>query len=307
MKMQELSPWIDAVAAADLTPTARHVALTLVRWTDDRLECFPAVATISRLTGRSRRAVQLGLAQLRASGLLEVVRRGGGRALSTLYRLRPDAGKQRNACAVSQPETAQSRARNSAKPRTGNSATSAPEPSIHLNQFREPPERVRTRRESARPARSDRPEGISSQGRWMDGRSLQRPRTSPPAPPAASFRLSEADRAPETRNAAEANDGPLAARSELSRCGVSGPMLDRLVGAGVTLGQVREAWGSIARDGKVRDRAAVLVRRLAPASGIRLDRPASIDPALARAARLIESRRRDLARSRCGELVEAVA
>lgn len=133
--------------------------------------------------------------------------------------------------------------------------------------------------------------------------------TAPPArrPPAPRIGAETTRGAPEAPEPAAGDDGRESVRSELANRGVIGPMRDRLAAGGVTVTEIRRAWGSISRDASVRDRTAVLVRRLAPSAGIRLDRPASIDPGVARAAALIEARRRDLVRTRTGQLVEVVA
>lgn len=80
-----LFDWRSAIADSDLPPTQRHVALTLSLHMNARGgSAFPAVATLARETGLSKRAVQYALKGLHDGGWLEN-RRGQGTNGTNLY------------------------------------------------------------------------------------------------------------------------------------------------------------------------------------------------------------------------------
>ncbi|GBD22997.1 hypothetical protein HRbin29_00647 [bacterium HR29] len=78
--------------APDLTANQRLVLVALLRFADERGECFPAVATLASRTGLSERTVQRTLRELEKLGLVAVEERRGRTRTST-YRLCLEAGK----------------------------------------------------------------------------------------------------------------------------------------------------------------------------------------------------------------------
>lgn len=123
-------------------PTHKLVALKLADCArDDGSSIFPSIITIATETGLSRRAVQGSMRTFRTMGLLKVVRGGGGRNLSTRYRMDiavlervPEALKPLDAPAADSPER-ENRAPHAPPraPHAQNSAPHAQEPSITTN------------------------------------------------------------------------------------------------------------------------------------------------------------------------------
>lgn len=63
---------------SNLSPHLKPLAAALADiGNDDGSSIYPSVAYLSWLMGRSRRAIQTGLAELRLAGLLEIIREGG--------------------------------------------------------------------------------------------------------------------------------------------------------------------------------------------------------------------------------------
>lgn len=82
--------WWRGIRASTLTPTARHVGLTIATYMDkDGAGAWPSLATLADDTGRSRRTVARAVGELRELGFLEVEsgggRRGGGGYVSNRY------------------------------------------------------------------------------------------------------------------------------------------------------------------------------------------------------------------------------
>jgi hypothetical protein len=91
--MNDLPPWVRwcrRVAASDLTPGDRGLALALLEWADiDSGRLWPSVSRIAEATGRTHRYVQLAIPRLVAAGLLDLPegRSPGGRGKTTVLRL----------------------------------------------------------------------------------------------------------------------------------------------------------------------------------------------------------------------------
>lgn len=77
-KARELKPlfsWRSAICDSGLTPSARHVALTLSLHMNERGgSCFPSISTLEAETGLSRNTVLTALRQLEAGGWITVKR-----------------------------------------------------------------------------------------------------------------------------------------------------------------------------------------------------------------------------------------
>ena len=76
------------IYGSDLGPSGLAVYMALARHVNGDGVCYPSVATLSRMTGASKRTVQYQLRRLETLGLLRVIgSRGGGRGLTTTYQL----------------------------------------------------------------------------------------------------------------------------------------------------------------------------------------------------------------------------
>lgn len=80
---------LERSVAEGLTPTTQHVALVLSTYADgDGNDIRPSVATVVRVSGRSRATVHEALRALRDAGWIEQLARGSGAAKrASLYRL----------------------------------------------------------------------------------------------------------------------------------------------------------------------------------------------------------------------------
>lgn len=77
--------WWRALRASSLSPTARHVALTIATYMDAvGGGAWPSMATLADDTGRSRRTVARAVQELEEHGYLEV-QSGGGRLVDGRY------------------------------------------------------------------------------------------------------------------------------------------------------------------------------------------------------------------------------
>lgn len=92
--MNDLPPWVRwcrRVAASNLAPGDRGLALALLEWADiDTGRLWPSVDRIAASTGRTPRFVQLAIPRLVAAGLVDLPegRSTGGRGKTTVLRLR---------------------------------------------------------------------------------------------------------------------------------------------------------------------------------------------------------------------------
>jgi hypothetical protein len=86
--------WRSAICESDLPAPARHVALTMALYMNERGgSCFPGGSRLTRDTGLSRRTVWTALGELEAQGWLIVVKRGsrtvkGGKLEANHYEAR---------------------------------------------------------------------------------------------------------------------------------------------------------------------------------------------------------------------------
>lgn len=77
-KIQPVLTWRGAICESDLSPTARHVALTLSLWMGERGDsAYPGATLLSESTGLSVRTVRSSLAALVDAGWLVMVEKGG--------------------------------------------------------------------------------------------------------------------------------------------------------------------------------------------------------------------------------------
>jgi hypothetical protein len=76
--LSPLFTWRSSIAESDLSPTARHLALALSLYMNERGgSAFPGSSRLARDTGLSLRTVKTALGELGDGGYLRVVRKGG--------------------------------------------------------------------------------------------------------------------------------------------------------------------------------------------------------------------------------------
>lgn len=84
--LKPLFGWRSSIAASDLRPPVRHVALTLsLHMNEAGDSAFPSLVTLARETGLAKSTVSTAIKALEAGGFLRV-RTGGGRARPNHYR-----------------------------------------------------------------------------------------------------------------------------------------------------------------------------------------------------------------------------
>ena len=87
---QQLSPlfsWRGALVDSTLSPSARHIGLTLSLHMNERDDsCLPSLDELQRETGRGRTTILAALSELESLGWLTVARaKGGGRGRANMY------------------------------------------------------------------------------------------------------------------------------------------------------------------------------------------------------------------------------